>query len=191
MFKDYYQILGIRIDATQAEVKAAFKRQAKRWHPDRNPNVDTTALMQDINEAHLILIDMEARSRYNDEYQKYKKFKHRQTVFTEQDGSQDKFTENQSRTHSQDSSENQSKSSTHHFSEYKSKTTTHHEEYKVEDEILERWMNNARRQATEIVRDFKGMAKEGFKAGAQTFIIQFLIMLMIGFFAMMYKMCYY
>jgi len=72
MFKDYYLILGTTIEASPHEIKQAFIRQAKRWHPDKNLGKDTTAEMQDINEAYLILRDSEARQRYDAEYRRYK-----------------------------------------------------------------------------------------------------------------------
>lgn len=71
-FKDYYSILEIGMKATQADIKAAFKRQAMKWHPDCNPRLDTTSKMQDINEAKHILLDGNARERYDIEYIRYK-----------------------------------------------------------------------------------------------------------------------
>ena len=61
MFKDYYAILEIDVTASEEDIKAAFKKQALKWHPDRNIGKDTTSIMQDINEAKLILLDFEAR----------------------------------------------------------------------------------------------------------------------------------
>ena len=68
MFKDYYSILGIPANATQEHIKHAYKEQAKKWHPDRNADFDSTERMQDINEAFLILSDIEARRLYDEEY---------------------------------------------------------------------------------------------------------------------------
>ena len=73
MFIDYYAILNVGFDADPAEIKTAFKNQALKWHPDKNPGVDTTQRMQLINEAYLILKDFDARQRYNIEYLSYKK----------------------------------------------------------------------------------------------------------------------
>src|SRR5690554_3642123 len=58
MFKDYYAILEIDVSASQDDIKAAFKKQALRCHPDRNIGKDTTLIMQDINEAKLILLTL-------------------------------------------------------------------------------------------------------------------------------------
>lgn len=71
MLKDYYKILGITPAATQEEIKKAYRSQSLQWHPDRNPGVDTTAKMQDINEAYNILKDSTTRARYDAEYVKF------------------------------------------------------------------------------------------------------------------------
>lgn len=73
MFKDYYKILGISYPSTSEEIKNAFHKQAKRWHPDHNPGMDTTSKMQDIVEAYSILKDEESRRLYNCEYEQYVK----------------------------------------------------------------------------------------------------------------------
>ena len=67
MFKNYYEILEIQEDTTDAQVKTAYRQQSKKWHPDRNPDVDTTRMMQDINEAYLILSDSIARVKFDAE----------------------------------------------------------------------------------------------------------------------------
>lgn len=72
MFKDYYSILEISIDATQEQIKYAYKEQAKKWHPDKHRDMDTTKKMQDINEAFLILSDLEARKLYDIQYRLFK-----------------------------------------------------------------------------------------------------------------------
>ncbi len=71
MFKDYYKILGIAKNATQEEIKKAYRSQSLRWHPDKNPGMDTTAKMQDINEAYNILKDVATRERYDAEYARF------------------------------------------------------------------------------------------------------------------------
>lgn len=69
---DYYAILNIEHNATKNEIKAAFKKEALKWHPDRNGSPGATARMQLINEAYLILKDDEARLKYDKQYQKFK-----------------------------------------------------------------------------------------------------------------------
>jgi curved DNA-binding protein CbpA len=72
VFIDYYTILEIPHTATKTEVKSAYKKQAKRWHPDKNPGYDTTQKMQKLNEAFLILNDDKTRNRYDREYLRFK-----------------------------------------------------------------------------------------------------------------------
>lgn len=74
MFINYYEILGISKDADTEKIKSEYKSHALKWHPDKNPSVDTTIQMQLINEAYLILKNNEARARYDIEYDKYFEF---------------------------------------------------------------------------------------------------------------------
>ena len=73
MFKDYYQILGISPEASKQEIKQAYRMMSLKWHPDKNPGVDVTSMMQDINEAYKILNDDLSRVRYDKEYKEFKK----------------------------------------------------------------------------------------------------------------------
>ncbi len=70
MLKDYYSILGISFNASDEEIKRAYRALSKRWHPDMNPGLDTTVIMQDINEAYFILRDSAIRVKYDAEYVK-------------------------------------------------------------------------------------------------------------------------
>ncbi|HBB33899.1 MAG TPA: molecular chaperone DnaJ [Cyanobacteria bacterium UBA8803] len=65
-FRNYYEILGIPTDATSEEIKKAFRRLARKYHPDVNPG-DKTAeeKFKDINEAHEVLSDPSRRSQYD------------------------------------------------------------------------------------------------------------------------------
>jgi DnaJ-class molecular chaperone len=147
MFIDYYAILNIDIEANQSDIKNAFKYQALKWHPDKNPETDTTFRMQLINEAYLILKDKDARQRYDVEYRKYKK---------NQDQSQAKK-DSSSETHG-----NPNNTSQNDFNDFEDNS------YEIIDEILKKWMKNARSQAhllaKETIDDMIGMSKVGGQA---------------------------
>ena len=76
---DYYAILNIDSNASKQDIKKAFKKEALKWHPDRNKSQGATERMQLINESYLILKDADARLRYDKEYQRYSDFKKEQT----------------------------------------------------------------------------------------------------------------
>lgn len=64
--KDYYQILGIKRDATEKDIKQAYRKLARQYHPDINPgNKSAEARFKLINEAHEVLSDKEKRKKYD------------------------------------------------------------------------------------------------------------------------------
>jgi molecular chaperone DnaJ len=64
--KDYYNILGVKRDATEPEIKAAYRKLARKYHPDVNPgDKSAEARFKDINEAHEVLSDKEKRKKYD------------------------------------------------------------------------------------------------------------------------------
>lgn len=66
-FIDYYKVLGIDRTATQADVRKAFRRLAKQYHPDVNKNnPDAQERFQEINEANEVLGDPEKRKKYDE-----------------------------------------------------------------------------------------------------------------------------
>jgi curved DNA-binding protein len=77
-YRDYYKILGVPKDATEKDVKAAYRKLARKLHPDVNPN-DKGAEQQfkEVNEAYEVLSDSEKRKKYDSlganwkEYEQY------------------------------------------------------------------------------------------------------------------------
>jgi len=63
----YYEILKVNYNATQEDIKKAFRIQARKWHPDMNPNSDTTEIMKKINLAYETLSDLNLRKKYDSE----------------------------------------------------------------------------------------------------------------------------
>jgi curved DNA-binding protein CbpA len=175
MFKDYYKLLEINQNATNEKIKKAFREQAIKWHPDRNQGTDTTLRMQEINEAHLILTDKEARERYDIEYNKFKQYQ-----------------ENKSRTESEKIKEDKEKKN--YQEQENSRSQYEYSNYKVEDDLLAKWMAKAKSQAVELakqtIKDFKGVAKEAAN-GCMNGLIQLIIWVVVAnliFF--LFKACY-
>lgn len=64
-FKDYYEALGVKPDATDAEIKAAYRKLARKYHPDKNKEPGSEEKFKAINEANEALKDPEKRRQYD------------------------------------------------------------------------------------------------------------------------------
>lgn len=65
-FIDYYKILGVDKNATQDQIRSAYRKLARKYHPDLNPNdADANKKFQQVNEANEVLSDAEKRKKYD------------------------------------------------------------------------------------------------------------------------------
>src|SRR3954471_14796022 len=66
-FKDYYSTLGVAKTATEKEIKAAYRKLARKLHPDVNPGDKTSeAKFKEVTEANEVLSDPEKRRKYDE-----------------------------------------------------------------------------------------------------------------------------
>jgi curved DNA-binding protein CbpA len=173
MFVDYYSILEISVDATTEQIKAAYKKQALKWHPDRNVGINTTVRMQVINEAHLILRDTEARQRYNVEHLRYKE--HHRQWHQNQENQRERDRQKQAYNTQEKERENQSDKTKQREQDQERRKayseTFDDGGYEAHDETLNRWMANAKKQAVNLAKqtidDIVGMSKASSKAMAE------------------------
>lgn len=63
--KDFYSILGLSKNASEADIKTAYKKLAKQWHPDVNKSPEATEKFKEISEAYSILSDAQKRQTYD------------------------------------------------------------------------------------------------------------------------------
>ena len=76
-FKDYYKTLGVAKTATEKEIKQAFRKLARKLHPDVNPGDKTSeARFKDVNEAYEVLGDPEKRKKYDELGANWRMYEH-------------------------------------------------------------------------------------------------------------------
>ncbi len=63
--KDFYEILGVSKNASQEEIKKAYRKQALKWHPDRNKTKEATEKFKEVNKAYEVLSDLKKRETYD------------------------------------------------------------------------------------------------------------------------------
>jgi curved DNA-binding protein len=64
-FKDYYQVMGLARDATEAQIKQAYRRLARKYHPDVSKEKDAEARFKEVGEAYEVLRNPEKRAAYD------------------------------------------------------------------------------------------------------------------------------
>ncbi len=64
-FKDYYTVMGVARDATQDEIKRAYRKLARKYHPDVSKEKDAEARFKEVGEAYEVLKDTEKRAAYD------------------------------------------------------------------------------------------------------------------------------
>ena len=65
-YKDYYKILGLSKGATEAQIKSAYRKLARKYHPDINPgNKKAEETFKQVNDAYQVLSDLEKRKKYD------------------------------------------------------------------------------------------------------------------------------
>jgi hypothetical protein len=70
-FENYYALFGVSRSASFNEIRTAYRRKCHEWHPDVNPEIDTTAIMQRLNRAKSILLNLDSRRQFDFELSRH------------------------------------------------------------------------------------------------------------------------
>lgn len=70
-YKNYYEILGVNRRSSREEIKLAYRKMAKKYHPDTNKSDETESKFKDINEAYATLTNEEKRKKYDRQVARY------------------------------------------------------------------------------------------------------------------------
>lgn len=133
MFTDYYELLEIDLTNDQLIIRNAYKKQAILWHPDKNKSQNTTIKMQQINEAYIILKDINAKSLYDVEYIRYIKTKKEHEIIT--------VIKNEHKNNFEKTNSNCENPNSFNFN--------------IEDDLLINLINNAKQKAHELIEETK------------------------------------
>ena len=125
MNKNYYEILGVKMTAEEAEIKSAYRKLARKYHPDvAGNNEETIKKFKEITEAYEILTDREKRKNY-DTIRGFYTYAQAGSAYKNPYGQQRKQTHEEKKETSQQSTQKkQSKEKTQKQSENKTKNNT-------------------------------------------------------------------
>jgi curved DNA-binding protein len=65
-FKDYYDVLGVKSDASEADIKSAYRKLARKYHPDKNKDAGAEDKFKSVKEAYEVLKDKQKRASYDE-----------------------------------------------------------------------------------------------------------------------------
>lgn len=140
MFKDYYRILGVLPNCSDAEIKKAYREMSLRYHPDKNHCSNAEAIMVDINEAYCILKDGDKRARYNMEYQAFILFRQKEAA--------NKYRKNRD------------------AGDFSTSMSSEPDDYEIHDEQVYDDIKDANAYAKQIVQEFLDSLKKDTKLAA-------------------------